>query len=71
MAVRKGIGSRAVQRTSGTLELTGLSGSEFNAEIAKSRIMDAVQRHVREDLGVSLDEVGISFGLKFSLDIDW
>ncbi len=71
MAVRKGIGSQELQRTSGALELTELSGKDFNNEIAKSRIMDAVHRHVREDLGVAPDEVEVKFGLKFSLDIEF
>jgi hypothetical protein len=71
MAARKGIGSHSVQRTSGVLELSDLSGQDLNSELAESRIMDAVQKHVRDDLGAMNEDVRVAFGLKFNLDIEF
>ena len=71
MAVQKGIGSPAVQHVGAALELSNLSGGDLKSEIAKSRIMDAVHRHIREDLGSATGEVEIKFGLKFGLDIEF
>lgn len=39
-------------------------------EVGKSRITEAVRAHLAQDLGVA-DLNAITFGLGFSLDIDW
>lgn len=47
-----------------------MKGNEISEEIAKSRIIEAARAHILEDLKV--DELqAITFGLGFSLDVDW
>ena len=63
----KGIGTQAPQLRPAVLELYKLSGRDLQEEVAKSRIMEAVQRHIREDLGLAA--IDIDFTLSFSLSL--
>ena len=49
------------------LSMREIQAPDLNSELAKSRILDAVHKHIRDDIGANMADV--SFGLDFGLDI--
>jgi len=49
------------------LSMREIAAPDMNSELAKSRILDAVHKHIRDDIGANLAD--ISFGLDFGLDL--
>jgi len=63
----KGIGAKITKLQTAVLELEKVSAPDLQSEIAKSRIMEAVHRHIREDLDVNYAD--IDFTLHFGLSL--
>lgn len=63
----KGIGAKITKLQPAVLELEKISAPDLQAELAKSRIMEAVHRHIREDLDVNFAD--IDFSLRFGLSL--
>jgi len=56
---------REITPVAGKIQLAALDSNQFKAEVGKSRVIEAVNEHLK-DLGVDL--ASIHFGLDFVLD---
>jgi hypothetical protein len=60
--------TRRVQSISEGIRIQEKGADALNEQLARSRIMDAVQAHIRDDLGA--DRAALEWSLDFGLDFD-